>query len=344
VIALAPYVYDTTKKKALIARREKDFAAFLFELSELVRGGIDPIRAITLLSERDLGSLTNSVKIVAKQVVLGYSFEQAMRNLEKLLESKLIGNYMDLVVQASYSGGSVSDLIRKASLDMNTFLQLEKEKNAGLKQYTVILYTAQVILIGVAVILLVQFWPGLQGLSFQGGGGDIGFLAKADIADVTVERNMFYLVVINGLLGGLVIGKISEGSIKHGLKHSLLIMLIGVVAWAVMVTPAGEEDVTVSVVSYDKEGLAGLPMRNPLVLNVTNIDGEPKASASFEFTISGPGDGARVIPDQINANRDGIAKVRIVLGDEPGPYIVHAKVGKETVDVPIRALPLNDVS
>jgi flagellar protein FlaJ len=341
LVALGPYSYDITKTKLRIKQHEKDFAAFLFELSELIRGGIDPIRSIILLSERDVGSITNAVRIIAKQTQLGYSFEQAMRNLDKLLGSNLIKNYTDLVVQASYSGGTVSDLIRKASTDMGTFLALEEEKMAGLRQYMVILYTAQVILIGVAVMLIMQLWPGLQSLSFQGGTGGVGFLSKADIADVTVERNLFYLVIINGMMGGLVIGKISEGRIKDGLKHSLLIMIIGFGAWMLMVNPQGAGDVVVSVASQPEEGIAGLPIKERLVVNVTDSEGEPKSSALVKFTITGPGDGAKVIPPQLNSDRHGIAKATIVLGDQEGPYIVNVSVGKNTIAVPIRATPVD---
>jgi flagellar protein FlaJ len=314
----------------------------LFELSELIRGGIDPIRSILLLSERELGSITNPVRIIAKQTQLGYSFEQAMRNLDKLLGSKLIRNYTDLVVQASYSGGTVSDLIRKASLDMQTFLTLEEEKMAGLKQYMVILYTSQVILIGVAVMLIMQLWPGLQSLSFQGGTGGVGFLAKSDIADVTVERNLFYLVIINGMMGGLVIGKISEGRIKDGLKHALVIMIIGFGAWVLMINPQGTEPVTISVVSYDEDGVVGLPIKERLIVNVTGADGQPKESGLVKFSITGPGDGAKVVPPQMNADRKGFARVTVVLGDEPGPYFVNVSVGKETISVPFTAFEFGE--
>jgi len=334
VIGLAPYSYDITKHKQAVKRREREFATFLFELSELVRGGIDPIRAITLLSDRDLGSITKFVRIAAKQTVLGYSFEHAMRNLETLIESKLVRNYTDLVVQASYSGGSVSDLIRKASLDMQTFITLEEEKLTGLKQYQVILYASQVILIGVCVILISQFLPGLQGLSFQGGTGDIGFLAKADIAQVTVERNLFYLVTINGFLGGLVIGKISEGTIKDGLKHSLLILLIALVAWQVMIKAPATETVHITVLSYPDTGYASLPLSKPIIVNVTAQDGKPKAQYNVKFSVTPSG---KAFPSSVNTGFDGDARTTIMLGPTPGPYHVEISAGDQKEIVVINA-------
>jgi flagellar protein FlaJ len=335
IIGLVPYSADITMKQIQLKKRERDFVKFLFELSELIRGGIDPLRAILLLSERDLGSITKLVQIAAKQTTLGYSFEQAMKNLDKMVGSKLIGNYTDLVVQASYSGGSVSDLIRKASEDMSVYLTLEEEKLSGLKQYQMILYASEVILMGTCIVMLQQFWPSLQNLSFTGGTGGVGFLAKSDIADVTVERDMYYLLILNGFLGGLVIGKISEGSIKHGLKHSVILVIMGFGAFALMIHPPGPDDTKITVISYDKTGLASFPMKNPIMVKVTDAAGHPKQSALVKFDIDSPG--GALSPPQANADNKGIAFAKVTLGSTVGDQTVIVSVGKATTAITITA-------
>ncbi len=78
---------------------------------------------------------------------IGFTFEQALHNLGDSLESDLSKRYIDLVIQASYSGGSVSNLIQQAAIDMGNFLTIDKEKRSGLARYTIVLYTGQVVLI-----------------------------------------------------------------------------------------------------------------------------------------------------------------------------------------------------
>jgi len=134
LIALAPYSIDVSRSERRARRYQEDFAAFLFELSELVRGGIDPVKAFRSLAEGNVGSITKFCQTAAKQMQIGYSFEEAMRNLGKLIDNNLVKNYIDLVIQASYSGGSVSGLIQRAASDMNTFISIDKEKRAGLSQ------------------------------------------------------------------------------------------------------------------------------------------------------------------------------------------------------------------
>jgi flagellar protein FlaJ len=45
-----------------------------------------------------------------------------------------------------------------------------------------------------------------------------------------LQRIFLHLALVQGFFGGLVAGKMGEGSISAGLKHSLIMMLLGYVA------------------------------------------------------------------------------------------------------------------
>lgn len=337
IIALTPFSIDTFRQERRKQLYEQDFADFLFELSELVRGGIDPAKAFLTLAQGEVGSITRFVKIASRQMSIGFTFEQALHNLGDSLESDLAKRYIDLVIQASYSGGSVSNLIQQAAIDMGNFLTIDKEKRSGLAQYTIVLYTGQVILIVLAAIMVVQFIPQLTEITQIGSAGLSGFLGQADIGNVPIERDLFFLVTINGLFGGLIIGKISEGKIKHGLKHSLILMLIALIAWDVYVLPASSaptQHVTVQVVSYDKTGLAGFPTKDPLVVNVTNAQGQPVNNALVSFSIA---NGGTISPTTVNTDEAGEASVKVTLGSNPGPYAIVITCGSSQVTIAITA-------
>jgi len=334
ITALAPYSADATLSGRRVRKYEQDFTDFLFELSELVRGGIDPIKATITLSQGSLGSITKPVQVVAKQMEIGFTFEQAMRNLAVSLESSLVDKYIDLVIQASYSGGAVANLIQRASADMGTFLNIENEKRAGLSQYMLILYAAQVILIAICAILVVQFLPNLSAISSIGTSNLAGsILAGSDIGKVPLERDLYLLVVVNGFLGGLVIGKISEGKVKHGIKHGLILVLIALIAWSLFVVPATSNAsvaYNVKVTSYGSSGFTGLAVQHPFVVSVNDTLGAPKASTLVVFTIAGPpgSTGAQVIPSSIATGPSGKATVAVVLGSVAGPYTVTVTVNQ----------------
>jgi archaeal flagellar protein FlaJ len=338
IVALSPYTADIFRDDRRKRQYEQDFADFLFELSELVRGGIDPAKAYLTLAKGEVGSITRFVQISARQMAIGFTFEQALHNLGDSIESDLAKRYIDLVIQASYSGGSVSNLIQQAAIDMGNFLTIDKEKRSGLSQYTVILYTGQVVLVVLAAIMVVQFVPQLSEITQIGSAGLSGFLGQSDIGNVTIERDLFFLITINGMFGGLIIGKISEGRIKHGIKHALILMLIGLIVWDAYVLPAVNgpaQNVTVAVVSYDKTGLASFPTQDPLVVNVTNSQGQAVDNAQVTFAIGG---GGTITPATINTDVAGQATVKVTLGPTAGPDAIVITSGNSQVSISITAV------
>ncbi|HVP93619.1 MAG TPA: type II secretion system F family protein, partial [Methanoregulaceae archaeon] len=221
LIAIIPYSVDITIQKRKTRRKEELYTEFLFKLSELMRGGLDPIKAVKELSKTDMGDLSPHVKMAATALTFGKSFEESMKRMAASLHSEIIRRYTSLVVQASYSGGSVSDLILKSSEDMRSIIGIEREKEGSLSQYTFIFYFAQGIIVFIAYIMITSLLPylsGMGGTTLLGGGTN-------QLAGMNFALGFFHLLMINAFFGGLIIGKITEGDAKYGLKHSAILMI-----------------------------------------------------------------------------------------------------------------------
>jgi flagellar protein FlaJ len=227
-----------------------------------------------------------------------------------------------LVVQASYSGGSTSDLILKASEDMRSLITIEREKEGNLSQYTMIFYFAQGILFFIAFTLTTSLLPYLQDMSstsFLGLGG-------AEMATLNFATGFFHLVMINAFFGGLIIGKISEGDARYGLKHAVILMTAGFLASTLFLFPAAEApppgDVRITIVSGDGQaGYPGLPLTDLLVVRVTDLEGNPIERTEVMFAIE---PGGTMKPASDNTDAEGLAEATVVLGTEAERYIITA--------------------
>lgn len=321
LIAIIPYSMDTSLQKRRRRKKEELFTEFLFKLSELMRGGLDPVKAVIELSKSDLGGLTPHVRLAATAMTLGKSFEEAMKAMADSLESELISRYTHLVIQASYTGGAVSDLILKASEDMRSIIGIEREKEGNLKPYTIIFYFAQAIIVLLAYILSTSLLPYLKGI-----GAEMLF-GRAEIADINFEQGFFHLIMINAFLGGIIIGKITEGSSKHGFKHAAILMVACYLAciFFVLPTPQMAEEVTIEIISGDgQEGFVGLPLEGPIVFKIYDLEDNPKSGVYVEFSIT---PGGMVKPSFLKTDKGGLASVKATLGEEAGIYVIEAKVG-----------------
>ena len=60
---------------------------------------------------------------------------------------------------------------------------------------------------------------------------------KTDIGDIDFARGFFHMIILNSIFGGLIIGKISEGEARYGLKHVVVLVAVGYIACAIFILP-----------------------------------------------------------------------------------------------------------
>jgi flagellar protein FlaJ len=329
LIAIIPYSIDSYIQKKLLKRREVAFSEFLYKLSELMRGGIDPVKGVVTLSRTaNLGAITPNVQEAASAMLLGSSFEDAMHRMARSINSKLVSKYINIVVQAAYTGGNVADLLFRTSEDMRTVIAIEKDKEANLKQYIVIFYLAQGIIVALAYILSTSLLPLIQGVGLEMLGGGNG------LSDINFERGFFHMIVLNALFGGLIVGMITEGEMKHGLKHSAILIALSYVACVTLILSAGGGMYTLKLVSGDgQQALGGLPVQEPIVFNVTDFSGKQTPGVYVEMTISPSG-----IISGVMSGVNGTVSVTPTPGEEPGNYTVTATKGKSSATATIEVV------
>ncbi len=320
LIAIIPYSIDITLQKRATRKKEDLYTEFLFKLSELMRGGLDPIKAVKELAKTDLGVLTPHIRIASTSMTYGKSFEEAMKAMAKSLHSNLIERYTMLVVQASYSGGAVADLILKASEDMRSIISIEREKEGNLHQYVMIFYFAQAIIIFIVYILTTSLLPFVAQI------GATQMFGKSDIGDIDFARGFFHMIILNSIFGGLIIGKISEGEARYGLKHVVVLVAVGYIACALFILPPPAVQtgpkVNITVISGDQQtGVIALPLSNPIVFQLTDVTGNPVNSTSVSFSIQPCGS---VNPLSATSDDKGQVETKVVFGSDPGTYIITA--------------------
>ncbi len=348
LVAITPYGIDSSLERKRRRRYEEEYSEFLFEVSELLRSGIDPIKALIEISRSEfnldgrdlikvpkahLKALTPLVQKAASLVAIGKSFEYAMKRMAEDTGSELVRKYAHLLVMATYIGGDVSGIILRASSDMRTYLRIQKEKESDLRQYVVILYFAHAILIAMIFMLITYLLPYIETVDL-GGAGEILFGSSnaiqlgGGLQDLGLERYFFHLIIINALVIGLIIGKIVHGDVKDGLIHSSILVIASYLLSLMLILPGGGGAVDITVLSGD--GQTGKPLAQldePLVFQVLER-GVPYRD-HVTISVKGPG-GVRgsARPNRIKPDDEGMISTTITLGQKPGLYTITVNAGR----------------
>jgi flagellar protein FlaJ len=178
-------------------------------------------KALEEAAERDYGPLTPELKKMTVQISWGASFEEALLAFGRRVGTMLTQRTVPMIIEASHSGGRVEKVFDPMGKFIQTTILLEKERKTQTRPYIAIIYVALFVFLFTIVILFKTFFTNVEGMALFS-------LPTSSPADL--KRIFLHLTLVQGFFSGLVAGKMGEGSISAGLKHSLIMMLLGYMA------------------------------------------------------------------------------------------------------------------
>jgi flagellar protein FlaJ len=175
-------------------------------------------QALEEASKRDYGPLTAELKKMTAQISWGMSFEEALLALGRRINTTLMQRTVPMIIEASRSGGRVERVFDPMGKFIQTTLLLEKERRTQTRPYIAIIYVAFFVFLFTIILLFKSFFVSIEGLPILG---------TAVMTPQEVQQIFFHMTSIQAFFGGLIAGKMGEGTTNAGLKHSLIMMLCG---------------------------------------------------------------------------------------------------------------------
>jgi len=223
-IAIIRY-YEISRIKSL----EDLFPQFIRDVVESIRSGMTLPQAIESISKNDYGNLSPHVKRLNAQLNWGIPFDKALLKFSKMTRSKLIGRVTSTIIESHSFGGNLTDIFENISDTMIEIERLREERRLYISSQMmtgyVIFFVFLIVIVGLQRFLV----PTLSEVAVgELTGSEIQVDMAADYAGLF--RN---LIILQGFFAGLVIGKMSEGAVSTGIKHSLLLIIIGIAIYTV---------------------------------------------------------------------------------------------------------------
>ena len=176
------------------------------------------------------GPLADEVKKINVQMSWGLSLDEALQQFRDRVESPIVHRFCALVLEASRSGGLIKKVFTSTSSFMQEIREMDKETTSQMRPYVVIVYAAFIVFLFTSVILIKSFFEPLQGIS--------QITSTSSLPSVAEHKDFFYrTMIISGLMGGVMAGKISELRVLGGLKHSITQIVIGYIVFFILIPP-----------------------------------------------------------------------------------------------------------
>jgi len=236
VIASLPFFISLILEENVQKVKDRMFLEFSRNLVESVKAGTPISKSILNSRNKDYGPLNPYLEKLANQISLGIPVNSALQTFARDLGTPVVKRAITIMGESEKAGGNIEDILEAVSDSISQIEKLKKERKAAI--YNLVVQGYIIFLVFIAIMLVMQFKvlpiaTELGSISGGGGGagiplgfGGMGTGKPASVEDLTAP--FIYLLITQGLCAGLVIGKLSEGSIKAGLKHSFILVILAV--------------------------------------------------------------------------------------------------------------------
>ena len=186
------------------------------------------------MKKKNYGLLSPYIEKLANQIELGISVNRALHNFARDVDNPVISRAVALITEAERAGGEIDYILESVAKSISEVEKLKKERKAAIYSLVVQGYIIFFIFIGIMLVMQFKILPlaaGASSLSIGAGLNPLQGAAGVNATGATgltpedLARQFLYLLLAQGLFAGLTIGKVAEGSLKAGIKHSFILTI-----------------------------------------------------------------------------------------------------------------------
>ena len=214
-LGLALIISLEERRKELI---DKSMPRFLRDIVESHETGLTLIQSLEESSHRDFGPLSTELRKLVTQLSWGVEFKEAFESWGKKLNTEMTEKIVPLILEAIYLGGNLKTVFLSTEEFSKKILEMRDERKTQLRPYVMIIYSTVLVFLVIIVVLNTSFFNKITV-------SDSYFL-KFPMSMDNFKGTLFDLAAIEAFFGGLVAGKISQGRILSGIKHSVILLIV----------------------------------------------------------------------------------------------------------------------
>jgi archaeal flagellar protein FlaJ len=230
-----PYGFYSTYRHKKVCNIEARLPDFLRDVAEAGRFGMTLAEAIKVSSRGRYGPLTPEIQRMAAQIEWGVPAAEALKLFAERVNTPLVNRMISIIIKANDAGGSVADVLTMVAHDARESMLDQSERSLEMSTYTVVIYVAFAVFLATIFILNATFLPkmaeaGAQVSAGAAAAGITNMPATIKTAVIPQIQLIFVIsVVIHAFGDGILAGVLQDGRIANGLRHSFIMLLLGLI-------------------------------------------------------------------------------------------------------------------
>jgi len=233
IVGISPFVFSVINENRVETEKEEMFLEFARDLVESVKSGTPINKSIINSKDKPYGPLSPNIKKLANQISIGIPLKYTLQTFSDDVHNRTISRALTLIGQAEKAGGDIGRILESVASAVSMSDKLSKERKSS--AYTLVVQGYVIFFIFIIIILVMQYKiiPLISSFNTGGLGTGLGSVlgtptvsnSSGNINTAELSNSFLYLILVQGFFSGLTIGKLSEGNIRAGIKHSFTLVI-----------------------------------------------------------------------------------------------------------------------
>lgn len=219
---------------------EDQFIIFITDLTEAIDSGMTLPIALKHVSKKNYGVFSPYVKEIESKVEWGVPFEDALKIFAEKVKSIPIKRSVSTIIEAYKVGGKITETLRAIGQSLIEINKIRQERTVSVQSQIVTSYMIFFMFIFILIVIKTFLIPSLGGMqmtpSLMGEEGATEALPSELYMHIFVN-----FILVQGFFAGLATGKMAEGSLIAGLKHSIVLVTLGYTIFSLL----GQIEITI---------------------------------------------------------------------------------------------------
>ncbi len=221
LIVAVPIALDIAIRNQIRKELEESFLRFALDLAEVLKAGLPISLALAEVSKNDYGLLTDSVRRLAARIDWGIGVEESFMLFARETESELIERNVKMLIELYRAGGDLGKSLEALINSLIEIRRLRRERESAVYENILHAYFVFLFFLGIALVLRSFLLPFLNTSLLPD--------ESSNVSTSNIGEMIFHLALIQAIFAGLILGKMSEGTVKAGIKHSLIFVLLSII-------------------------------------------------------------------------------------------------------------------
>ncbi len=229
--------WNVRHRNAVVDKLSED----LRKLSSANDTGLTLLESLKSVSDTTSGKLAREFEMMHTKVNYGMNLKQSLIEFNNKYHIPRLARTTRLITEAQEASNQISSVLRTAARASENHDDIERDRKSRTRMQVVIIIMTFMTVLAVIAILKTQFIDTMAGLDAGGGEAAAGGDDAASDADFSenIDVDMlsmlfFHAVTLQAVISGFIAGYIRDADMLSGLKYSVALSTIALVAWALV--------------------------------------------------------------------------------------------------------------